>query len=141
VFVCVALPDLSSTVQPVALQTPISNLDLLPWAVECPVERHVQPVIQSPRRAFLNLDRSRRSFFGKTQAEAVDKMRVAQRRIDDGLPLLSEDLTVGQYLAEWLEGKKSDLRPETWRAYRKRVTLRLVPTLGRYKLSNSSRFT
>ena len=59
--------------------------------------------------------RVRRSYFGRTQAEARGKMRAAQRRQEQGLPQPPERLTVEAFLGTWLEEKRATLRPESWR--------------------------
>ncbi len=79
--------------------------------------------------------RRRRSLFGKTRIEVSKKLRDAQKRQDDNLPLLGDKLLVGAYLSSWLEGKQGDLRPETWRRYNTLCRLHLGPALGRRVLS------
>ncbi len=78
--------------------------------------------------------RRRRVFYGKTRAEVAKKLREAQRKVDENLPLPSERTTVAAYLATWLESKKGNLRAETWRRYEDMVRLHLVPQLGRNAL-------
>src|SRR6185437_7945187 len=84
--------------------------------------------------ARFTVDGRARSFFGATQREALKKMRDAQRRIDADLPIPSESLTVGGYLAQWLAGRKAEMTPESWRRYKGRAD-RLLPLIGRVKLS------
>lgn len=79
--------------------------------------------------------RKRKSFFGRTRAEAALKMRTAQKSLDDGLTLPNERRTLGAFLAEWLEAKRPALRPESYRRYRESCELHLVPELGRVPLT------
>ena len=79
-------------------------------------------------------DGSRRSFFGSTQREALAKMRDAQRRIEQHLPVPSERLTTAAYLESWLNGKKATLTPESARRYKGRLG-RLLPYIGAVKLA------
>ncbi|MDA1002095.1 MAG: site-specific integrase [Chloroflexi bacterium] len=79
--------------------------------------------------------RKRRAFYGKTRAEVRSKLARAQRALDDGLPLPSERVTVAAFLASWLQTKRPDLRPESYRRYEEAVRLYLVPQLGRHALA------
>lgn len=79
-------------------------------------------------------ERKRRAFYGKTRAEVREKLARAQRTISDGLPLPDERLTVGRFLAQWLETKR-DLRPESYRRYEEAARLHLVPYIGGQTLS------
>jgi hypothetical protein len=55
-----------------------------------------------------------KSFYGKTQAEAVEKRAEAKRALDDGYSLDSGKQTVGEYLERWLEGPlSSSVSPKT----------------------------
>jgi len=75
-----------------------------------------------------------RSFSAKTKTEALKKMRDAQRRAEDNLPVPSERLTVAAYLESWLAGKRATLQPESARRYEGRVA-RLLPYIGTVKLA------
>lgn len=79
--------------------------------------------------------RQRRTFYGRTRGEVTEKLKAAQRRVDDGLPLVDEHLTVAAFLARWLEGKRHDLRAESHRRYADYIRLYLAPELGRIKLA------
>ena len=45
----------------------------------------------------------RKSFYGKTRKEAADKMRSAQREMEEGVDLTTRRLTVEAFLNQWLE--------------------------------------
>ena len=79
--------------------------------------------------------RQRRSFFGTTRAEAAAKMRGAQSKQDNGLPLPSEKLTLAAFLKTWLLTKQPDLRPESYRRYEEAVRLHIVPAIGKKALA------
>jgi integrase len=69
--------------------------------------------------ARLQIDGRRRSFYGRTRAEAVRKLQDAIRTAEAGLPIPDERSTVGTYLEGWLASQKPPaLRPSTWTAYR-----------------------
>ncbi|MCC6269626.1 MAG: site-specific integrase [Dehalococcoidia bacterium] len=75
-----------------------------------------------------------RSFSAKTKTEALKKMRDAQRRAEDNLPVPSERLTVAAYVESWLNGKRATLAPESIRRYEGRIA-RLLPHIGKTKLA------
>jgi integrase len=77
---------------------------------------------------------ARRSFYGRTRAEVAQKLREAQKKQDDGVPLPSERLTVGAFLQQWLDGK-ANLREESRRRYDDSIRLHINPILGRKVLS------
>ena len=79
--------------------------------------------------------RQRRSLYGKSRAEVAKGLRAAQKRLDDSLPLPSENETIGSFLTAWLKGKKNGLRPETYRSYSDRCRLYLIPELGSVRLT------
>jgi integrase len=79
--------------------------------------------------------RLRRSFFGKTAIEAAKRMREAQAKQDNGLPIPSERLTFQKFAGDWLEAVKPSLKPGTWRRYEEYARLHAVPALGRFPLA------
>ena len=81
-------------------------------------------------------DGKRRSYFGKTQAEALAKLNAAKTRQAVGLPLPPERLTYRAYLEDWLETSvKPSVRPYTFQSYETNVRLHIAPTLGNVKLA------
>jgi integrase len=77
-----------------------------------------------------------KSFYGKTQAEALEKKRNALRDQDNGIDLGQKKLRVGEFLDRWLEdvaGPK--VRPKTYRFYEQVVRVHLKPGLGRHDLA------
>lgn len=75
-----------------------------------------------------------RSFSAKTKTEALRRMRDAQHRAEQNLPVVSERLTVAAYLEGWLEAKAATLAPESLRRYRGRIAY-LLPYIGKKKLA------
>jgi len=79
--------------------------------------------------------RLRRSFYGNSHAEVAKKLRIAQKKVDDNLPIPSERETVEGFLKKWLEETaKPNLRPRTFASYKMIVDHHLIPVLGRIRL-------
>ena len=80
--------------------------------------------------------RRRKSFYGGTRREVQQKLASAQRSVQDGLPVPSDRLTMGQFLARWLEDvARPNLRPRVFVRYRELLTLHAIPTLGNRSLA------
>lgn len=77
-----------------------------------------------------SLDGHRQAYYGRTRAEVSQKLTAALKRRQDGLPQLSQRLTVGAYLSKWIEGVPSSVRATTYRGYEHMVRKHLVPRLG-----------
>ena len=81
--------------------------------------------------ARLFIDGKRRSFFGKTSAEASDKLLTALQAQREGLPVPKQRLQLGAWLTSWLtEVAAPRLRPNTLRTYKIIVEKHLTPALG-----------
>lgn len=79
---------------------------------------------------------ARRSFYGKTKAEAMSKMRESQRKVEQGLPIIPEKQKVGDFLDDWLRDVvKPSVRPSTYVSYAMLVKQHLKPGLGHHKLA------
>jgi integrase len=77
--------------------------------------------------------RQRRTVYGKNRKQVADKldaMRAAQKRgtLTDG------QLTVGEYLTDWLKAVGHSVSPSAHRQYEYLVETHLIPTLGGFKL-------
>lgn len=84
----------------------------------------------------VNGRRSRRSFYGTTRIEAVEKLRKAQRLIEEGGLLPNEHTTVGQFLDQWLtEVVKPNRRYATWQGYDVNVQRHIRPVIGHVRLA------
>jgi len=74
--------------------------------------------------------------YGKTRAEAADKLTKALKLVQDGLPIPGERQTVGQWLETWLEeSAKPAIRPATYASYSCLVRMHLIPELGHVPLA------
>jgi len=63
-------------------------------------------------------DGGRREFYGRTQAAVQAKLVKARSDLQRGLPLPSARMTLGAWLAEWLESvARASVRPSTFRTY------------------------
>jgi integrase len=81
----------------------------------------------------------RRCFYGRTRAEVEAKMTAAKRDRDLGLPAADDQVTVGQYLDQWLENDaRPTIRPGTYKSYASHVRLYLKPALGALRLTRLS---
>ena len=83
--------------------------------------------------------RHRRVVQGETSKDARDKLD----RLRDELRLgtiapAGHGVTVGEYLADWIEREKAHVRPSTWRSHETHVRCYLVPALGMRSLSRLS---
>ncbi len=78
----------------------------------------------------------RKSLYGKTRREVAERLKVALRDQQQGLPVVSEKLTVAQYLTRWLEASaKPSVKTKTYEGYESIVRVRVVPRIGRTTLS------
>jgi integrase len=80
-------------------------------------------------------DGARRSFYGATRQEVVQKLREAQQALESGLPLGDGRQTTGQFLESWLRAVEHRLRRSTWNRYCELVALHMVPVLGQVRLT------
>lgn len=80
-------------------------------------------------------DGKRKQYYLKTQKEAVEKLRKAQRELEQGTLVTGPQQTVKQYLEYWLEEvHKPSLKISTYVKYRKLINSYIVPALGHLKL-------
>ncbi|MDP9354013.1 MAG: site-specific integrase [Chloroflexota bacterium] len=78
----------------------------------------------------------RKSFYGRTKADAMRQMRAAQREHEAGLPVPTGRQTVAQFLDRWLaEVVQPTVRPKTHHSYAQLVRLHVKPALGHYQLA------
>jgi integrase len=79
--------------------------------------------------------RKRRIVYGETKKEAQEKLRKLQAEADAGTLADAGKLTVGEYLARWLETTaRARVRPATFVRYRELVELHTTPHIGRVPL-------
>ena len=79
--------------------------------------------------------RQRRVAYGKTRAEARQRLAELVQSVEDGTASAPGSLTVERYLRDWLEGSRPRLRASSWAAYELAVRARLIPALGRTRLA------
>ena len=73
--------------------------------------------------------------YGKTKEEARQKLRALQRKQDQGLPLVTSQAALGDYLVQWLENIKYRVRQKTLADYADLVRCHLTPRLGHIRLN------
>jgi len=69
--------------------------------------------------------------FGSAK-EAERHRRSVTATVDTGRYVPPQDMTLGEYLDEWLEGLR--LKPQTVRGYRRKIRLQVVPHIGHLPL-------
>lgn len=77
----------------------------------------------------------RRSFYGRTRKEALEKLQEALSAERRGISAPSESTTVARFLTDWLEEVERSLAPKTFRRYREIVQQHIIPELGRIRLN------
>ena len=81
--------------------------------------------------SFVPTNGKRLYFYGKTQAEALEKMRQAQHEDQKGILAMGPKQKLGEYLIQWLENvHKPTVRVSTYVEYRSIINHHLVPDLG-----------
>lgn len=86
--------------------------------------------------AQVSIDGKRISHGGKSHAECHDWIRKMLDQIDQGLTFEGRNLALGEYLQEWIKGKKNTLRIRTGFQYEKLIDLYIQPRLGKMKLKD-----
>ena len=76
----------------------------------------------------------RRSFYGKSRREALERLQDALSADRRGVPSPVEGTTVAAFLGQWLQEVERSLAPKTFRRYQEIVEQHLGPELGRIKL-------
>jgi integrase len=82
------------------------------------------------------LGRRRKWLYGKTRREVQDKLTVALRTTQLGLPQSDDRTTVGAYLTEWLATTAATIRPRTFVRYSEYVRIHAIPIVGHIALSH-----
>jgi len=81
----------------------------------------------------------RKAFYGKTRAEAQDRLARALAEAKEGIAPVNGRQTVGQFLKRWLQDSvKPNVRPSTFARNEQAVRLHLDPGLGRIRLTDLS---
>jgi integrase len=74
----------------------------------------------------------RKSFYGKTRKEVIDKMAHVQQEVRSGIYVEPAQTTFGEWLDKWLTSyKKGQLKPSTYQSYEMLVNVHIKPALGK----------
>lgn len=77
----------------------------------------------------------RKSLYAQTRREVRDKLRTAQRDLDNGLDIAIKRQTLQQFLDRWLaDVVRPSTAPKTYQSYADVVRVHLVPTLGHIEI-------
>src|SRR5947209_3503962 len=80
-------------------------------------------------------DGKRKSIFGKTRVEVLNKSRAVQRDLEKGTLPTDGRVTTGQYLDQWLKDLRPSLDFKSHRQYEYEIRLHLLPTIGKVPLT------
>ena len=81
--------------------------------------------------------RKRKTLYGKTRAEVANKLAKALSNREDGLVYDTRNLTVGEYLTQWLSRSlKGTVRASTCERHEINIRVHIKPSLGGVKLKN-----
>ena len=61
--------------------------------------------------------RRRKWLYGRTRREVQEKLTVALRARQQGVPPADDRRTVAQFMTDWLVTTKTTVRPRTWERY------------------------
>jgi len=85
----------------------------------------------------LNGRPKRKVVSAKTRAEAVRKLRILQRQLDDGFPAPDNSVSISQLLDQWFEDvMRHQVSSNTASNYRTVANQHIKPALGRKKVAN-----
>lgn len=78
----------------------------------------------------------RRTFYGKTRKEAVEKMEEAKQSLKQGTYVEPNKIALGDWIEKWLENyKKPNLKQSTYEGYHITAKTHIIPSLGKIPLS------
>jgi integrase len=81
----------------------------------------------------------RKTFYGATREEVKDKLVPALNDVQKGIPIITEQQTLKQFLDRWLaDCVKPSVRPTTYESYEIQSRVHIVPILGHHHLSKLS---
>ncbi len=81
--------------------------------------------------------RKRRTVYGKTRREVAEKLTRILRDHQQGIPVAPERLSVAQFLERWLTASVTpSVKAKAYEGYESIVRVRVVPRIGRRRLSN-----
>jgi hypothetical protein len=78
---------------------------------------------------------TRHSVYGKTQREALEKLRELRARIEQGVAVGTRQQTVAQFLTEWLENVvRVGNAHKTYVSYGEQIRKHIIPGVGKHRL-------
>ena len=87
-------------------------------------------------RAQVSINGKRLSRVAGSKAECQNWVRKMLNQIDQGLTFEDSNLTLAEYLKEWIAVKKNDLRLRSGFQYERLIGMYIVPILGKIKLKD-----
>jgi len=87
-------------------------------------------------RAQVTIDGQRLSFTAKKRSECYDWLRKTLDQIDQGMTFETQNLTLKEYLKDWITIRKNVLRPKTSFQYEKLINIYIQPAMGKVKLKD-----
>jgi integrase len=88
--------------------------------------------------AYLRVNGKKKYFYADTRKAVADKLRKAQREVDQGMVATGPKQTAKQYLEAWLEMRKTTLKVTTHTNYSRWLRNRVIPHIGHLMLQNVS---
>jgi integrase len=85
--------------------------------------------------AMVTIEGKRLSKYFKTRREANDWKKKTLDQIDAGMSLAGAQVTVAEYLQDWLTTAKTTIRPKTYEQYFQVVNQHIIPILEKIKLA------
>src|SRR5690242_14457585 len=85
--------------------------------------------------ARITVEGKRKALYGKTYQEVREKLDRAKFDIHQGLPLVDERQTFGDYLDGWLTTKRPEVELGYWQRCEQYIRLHIKPLLGRTPLA------
>ena len=76
------------------------------------------------------------SKYTKTQREGMDWLRLIHSQVQAGLNFAGAQMSLTDYLEQWLGAIRASIRPKTLEQYTQIVYNQIVPALGRIKLKD-----
>lgn len=74
--------------------------------------------------------------YAKTKRECREWKKVTLEQIENGFSFAGAQVTLSEYMIEWLRSNRTSLRPKTWSQYEQVSRVHIVPLLGHIKLKD-----
>src|SRR5687767_4646965 len=86
--------------------------------------------------AAISIGTKRKVVYGKTRREVAEKLARLQQAASTGALVQTERITVEQFMIDWLETVKPNLKPSTHASYEDLTRLHILPILGGMRLQS-----